>query len=66
MRGVRRPRSESALRIRRAERFRARVIEPFIEAYARGRPPIPACGLHDHVKFDWLLDRARKLGAGGW
>src|SRR3989442_14378339 len=46
------------------ERFRARVIEPFIEAYAQGQTPNPCVRCNDHVKFDWLLDRARKLGAG--
>ncbi|TMB29894.1 MAG: tRNA 2-thiouridine(34) synthase MnmA, partial [Deltaproteobacteria bacterium] len=46
------------------ERFRAQVIEPFIEAYAQGQTPNPCVRCNDHVKFDWLLDRARKLGAG--
>jgi len=45
------------------ERFRERVIEPFIQAYARGETPNPCVRCNDHVKFDWLLDRARKLGA---
>jgi tRNA-specific 2-thiouridylase len=45
------------------ERFRERVIEPFIAAYARGQTPNPCVRCNDHVKFDWLLDRARKLGA---
>src|SRR5207245_6285613 len=46
------------------ERVRAQVIEPFIEAYAQGQTPNPCVRCNDHVKFDWLLDRARKLGAG--
>ena len=45
------------------ERFRDQVIEPFVAAYARGETPNPCVRCNDHVKFDWLLDRARKLGA---
>jgi tRNA-specific 2-thiouridylase len=41
------------------ERFRAQVIEPFIHAYATGETPNPCVRCNDHVKFDWLLDRAR-------
>ena len=45
------------------ERFRAEVIDDFVSAYARGETPNPCVRCNDHVKFDWLLDRARRLGA---
>ena len=45
------------------ERFRDQVIGPFIQAYAQGETPNPCVRCNDHVKFDWLLDRARRLGA---
>jgi tRNA-specific 2-thiouridylase len=46
------------------DRFRAQVMEPFIRSYSEGETPNPCVRCNDHVKFDWLLDRARKLGAG--
>jgi tRNA-specific 2-thiouridylase len=46
------------------ERFREQVIEPFVKAYAQGETPNPCVRCNDHLKFDWLLDRARRLGAG--
>ena len=45
------------------ERFRTEVIDDFVGAYARGETPNPCVRCNQHVKFDWLLDRARRLGA---
>jgi tRNA-specific 2-thiouridylase len=46
------------------ERFRTEVIDDFVGSYARGETPNPCVRCNQHVKFDWLLDRARRLGAG--
>jgi tRNA-uridine 2-sulfurtransferase len=45
------------------ERFRSEVIDDFVVSYARGETPNPCVRCNQHVKFDWLLDRARRLGA---
>lgn len=46
------------------ERFRGEVIDDFVRAYARGETPNPCVRCNQEVKFDWLLDRARRVGAG--
>src|SRR5205085_3363027 len=45
------------------ERFRTEVIDDFVGAYARGETPNPCVRCNEQVKFDWLHDRARRLGA---
>ena len=44
-------------------RFRSEVIDDFVASYARGETPNPCVRCNDEVKFEWLLDRARRLGA---
>jgi tRNA-specific 2-thiouridylase len=45
------------------EHFHRSVIAPFVEAYLAGRTPNPCVACNDEVKFAWLLQRARALGA---
>ncbi len=44
------------------EQFGAQVVEPYVDAHARGRTPNPCIECNRHVKFDLLLERARRLG----
>jgi tRNA-uridine 2-sulfurtransferase len=45
------------------QRFADSVIQPFVDAYARGETPIPCVRCNQTVKFRDLLEVARELGA---
>jgi tRNA-uridine 2-sulfurtransferase len=46
------------------DRFRAEVVDPFLDGYAEGSTPNPCVGCNGFVRFDALLDLAEALGAG--
>lgn len=45
------------------ELFKERVVNPFVKAYLDGKTPIPCIACNKDVKFNFLLKRARSLGA---
>lgn len=45
------------------ERFRAEVVDRFVEGYAAGRTPNPCVRCNGHVRFDAMLALADSLGA---
>ena len=45
------------------ERFRARVIQPFIDSYRAGETPIPCASCNSDLKFGELLELSTTLGA---
>lgn len=44
------------------EVFERDVVGPYVTAHAEGRTPNPCIECNRHIKFDVLLDRARRLG----
>src|SRR5688572_24653307 len=46
------------------ERFRAEVVDRFLDGYAAGRTPNPCVRCNGEVRFDAMLELADALGAG--
>jgi tRNA-specific 2-thiouridylase len=45
------------------ESFKANVVDFFIEGYSAGQTPNPCLACNKHIRFDYLLNYARRLGA---
>ncbi len=43
--------------------FKAKVVDLFIEGYSSGLTPNPCLACNRHIRFDYLLNYARRLGA---
>ena len=44
------------------ERFRAQVIDRFVQSYEEGRTPNPCIDCNRYMKFDKLYERAKLMG----
>lgn len=49
--------------INAVEAFESRVIDHFVSEYLQARTPNPCVLCNNHIKFDYLLERALDLGA---
>jgi tRNA-specific 2-thiouridylase len=49
--------------LRLDDEFRRQVVDPFVADYLAGRTPSPCVRCNTLIKFDLLLERARRLGA---
>jgi tRNA-specific 2-thiouridylase len=49
--------------LRMDEDFRRDVVDPFVEDYLAGRTPSPCVRCNTFVKFDLLIEKARRIGA---
>jgi tRNA-specific 2-thiouridylase len=45
------------------EEFRSTIVDPFVQAYARGETPNPCIRCNGHFRFGRLLEFARRAGA---
>ncbi len=45
------------------ERFERQVVQPFVDDYLAGRPPIPCTLCNNFIKFDQFLEMAEGVGA---
>jgi len=45
------------------DRFEETVVRPFVDSYLAGSTPVPCAQCNTHVKFDPLIETARKIGA---
>ncbi|MBP9717700.1 tRNA 2-thiouridine(34) synthase MnmA [Candidatus Gracilibacteria bacterium] len=45
------------------QQFKDHVVDYFLETHAQGRTPNPCVECNNHIKFGYLWDKARELGA---
>src|ERR1700691_5177309 len=45
------------------QQFEEQVVQPFVEGYLAGRPPIPRTLCNNYIKFDRFLEMADAVGA---
>ena len=45
------------------KKFKEQVIEPFINSYKEGKTPVPCINCNQYIKFEDLLNSAKRIGA---